>query len=154
MPPFASQTAWKVTPAGTAGLRCKAVRSEQGRLVVAEQAADVALAPEPHGEIDSVDPVRPTIDEIADQPEPCICTRPGQPLVEEPGVAKHREQGLDVPVDVSDHKRRHVLALPLGSGGRRLARAAAGPERPGHHPAESGRDLERVPLVDQPLQAA
>jgi len=76
-------------------------------LVVPEQAAYRPFPFEPHHEIDRSDPVRPAVDEVAEQPQPRVPTRPAQPAVDEPGAAQQRDEGVEMPVDVADDERRH-----------------------------------------------
>ena len=84
---------------------------QQERLVVSEQAADgaVALQLEPPDEVDRADPVRPAVDEVADEPDPCVPTDPGLAAVEHPRVAQERDQDIAMTVDVAhdEHRWRH-----------------------------------------------
>ena len=80
--------------------------AEEQHLVVAEQTADVAVALERHRELDRAEPVRAAIDQITEEPELRVRSRPALLGVQEPGVLQERHEHVAVPVDVTDHEDR------------------------------------------------
>ena len=81
--------------------------------MVAEQAANraAALPFQPTDEVDRADPVRASIDEIAEEPQACVAATPALGSVHEPGGPQEPGQHVAVAVDVAhdEHGRRPAL---------------------------------------------
>jgi hypothetical protein len=85
-------------------------RREQPEVVVPEQAPNRPLAFESHDELDDSDPVRPAVDEIAEQPQARVPPRPAQVSIDKFCVAQQIDKGVEAAVDIADDERRHYRA--------------------------------------------
>ena len=75
-------------------------------LVVAEQAANRSLRLEPHHEVDGLDSLGATVDEISEEEEAGVPAAPSLVRVEQAVAAKQRDERLTMSVDVADDEGR------------------------------------------------
>ena len=85
----------------------------------------VSVSLQTHHELDHTDPVRPPIDEVADEPDPRIGACPLELLIEETGLAEQGDEPLDVPVHVPDHEGGHLRWSRARAPWRRRASAGS-----------------------------